>query len=280
MTKTKTKLFNSFFKNNLECQDSLNKLRDPLKRNFGIDDFWHLTVHENGHLANMSTFYDQWGYFWDTECYRNTDFLIAPSCLKAGCFQLDYDHNFVKIIDSFSTKYPQYHPLIIIRKEGKEKAHIFGFAARQQRPSLPSFYMNNLAVLNSFLNYHLSVHAKCIKRAEENMIDIAALRGRNHFYKQSYGQESLPNIANSCNFLKHIGIDPLLLEGAKSLSFREKQVLVACSDRKTAAQNGNELGLSHRTIQFYLNNAKNKLGIITREELMQSIDVLKMAGLL
>lgn len=111
MTPNKSKVFNDFFSNNLRCQDGLTSITEPLKRNFGIDDFWHLTVHENGLLANISTRYDQWGYGWENECYKHIDFLIAPSRLKEGSFLLDFDENFGKVKDLYSEKYPNITPL-------------------------------------------------------------------------------------------------------------------------------------------------------------------------
>jgi DNA-binding CsgD family transcriptional regulator len=40
------------------------------------------------------------------------------------------------------------------------------------------------------------------------------------------------------------------------------------------------LELSPRTVQYYIENVKDRLGIITREELIQSGQLLKMSGLL
>lgn len=280
MKQTKTNTFKEFFKNNLEHQDRLNKTLEPLQRNFGIDDFWHLTLHENGLLANVSTFYDQWGYFWETGCYHNSNFMIAPSCLKAGAFQLEFDINFAQVMTTFVDKYPQHHPLIIIHKDCKDKAHIFGFCARKHSPHLPSFYLNNLAVLNSFIKHYLITNKKFSTTKEENMIDISALRGFDCYYKRTYGQECLIQSAQICDVFKKMGTNSFLLAAAKRLSLREKQVLVGLSEGKTASQSADKLGLSPRTIQFYLENAKNKLGTTSRAELIQNLEILKLIGLL
>jgi DNA-binding CsgD family transcriptional regulator len=273
------KLFNEFFNNNLQCQDDLDNLRDIIRRNYGIDDFWHLTVYKNGLMANVSTYYDQWGYFWDNDHYKDINFLIAPSRLKQSYFLLDNDKEFMGITHSFKDKYPQHHPFISIRKEGADKAHIFGFASRRHTPCLPSFYINNLPILNSFLDYYLSSHTKFRRPKEEHMIDIAALRGHDRFYKGNYGVGSVGS-KNHSMFFKQIGIKPTLLESAKSLSKREKQVLEGCYEGKTAEQIGNELGLSHRTIQSYLENSKNKLNIFSRDDLINCVKILKNADLL
>ncbi|MCE5295281.1 MAG: hypothetical protein LLF94_11815 [Chlamydiales bacterium] len=49
--------FTDFFRHNLQCQDQLEPLREILQSSFGIDDFWHATLWENGQYANISTYY-------------------------------------------------------------------------------------------------------------------------------------------------------------------------------------------------------------------------------
>jgi DNA-binding CsgD family transcriptional regulator len=264
-----------FFRHNLKSQDKLGKFSQILQRNFGIDDFSHLTLYENGQFANISTHYDQWCYMWEHEHPKDMNFLIAPSRLRSSSFQLAYDTNFVDLADSLPNRFPQHHPFIIVRKEGNDKAHIFGFAARKHTPHLPSFYLNNHMILHSFVDYYLESE---IKHKDEDMIDMASLRGHNRFYNSGYGNESLIDLERHSNFFKEIGIDPALLVAAQQLSPREKQVLLGLSKGQSARQTGRELHLSHRTVEFYQENVKNKLGALSREELIRCTKILQMAG--
>ncbi len=274
------KIFDSFYRHNLACQDKLEKLRSLLATSFGIDDFWHITLYENGQLANVSTNYEQWGHFWDDEHYKSLQFLIAPSKLRDSCFQLSFDKEFVAVTDSFKDIFPQYHPFIIIQKESDTVAHVFGFAARNIAPHLESFYLNNRAVLLSFIKHYLSSSATFTNHKDEQMIDIAALRGRDCFYNRAYGNNALVDQQRHAGFFTAIGVEEILFSQAKTLSPREKAVLLGVYEGKTAKEHGKELDLSPRTIQFYLDNAKNKLGILSRDELFESIHILKMAGYL
>ncbi|MCE5295286.1 MAG: helix-turn-helix transcriptional regulator [Chlamydiales bacterium] len=273
--------FTDFFKHNLQCQDQLEPLRGLLQNSFGIDDFWHATLWENGQYANISTYHDQWGYFWTDSHFKNSNFMIAPSGLRNSCFQLAEDPDFARVMTSFSNhKYTQHHPFIIISKEGNDKAHVFGFAARSHKPHLPAFYMNNTATLNRFIKYYLSSSRKFSQHCDEQLIDMAHLRGNDKFYKITYGQESLINHKNHKQFFKAIGVDPLLFSQAKSLTKREKDVLLGLSDGKNSKETGQDLALSFRTVQSYLDNCKNKLGAVSREELLEQANLLKIAGLL
>ncbi len=269
-----------FFTYNERCQDTLKKITDPLKCNFGIDNFWHIQITEEGYLSNTSNFHDQLSYFYESQWYNDAHFLVAPSCLTPGYFYLDFDTHFEKVIRNLEQKHPLHHPLIIIRKESASKAHIFGFASRQKLLTLPSFYSNNLPLLNSYLNYFLAETKKFKTLSEETSINLAELKGKNRYYNKSYGSNCLPNPESHAQFLQQIGVSPSLFTFAKTLSRREKEALLAACELKTAKEQAQSLGISYRTAEYHLENAKNKLAIFTKDKLVECARILQMVGLL
>lgn len=54
-------------------------------------------------------------------------------------------------------------------------------------------------------------------------------------------------------------------------SDRESQVLVLLVRGKTAREIAIQLSLSKRTVEFYLNNIKNKMGVFTKSQLIEKI---------
>ena len=165
--------------------------------------------------------------------------------------------------------------MLMIRKEGKNTAKFFGFAAKKYTPALPSLYLNNLTLLNSFFDYYFAT-----QKEQMSQIDLARLRGHDAFYKRQYGHDCHPTPEAFSAFLKQLGLSRELLIAARSLTVREKEVLLFFVDGSTAQETGEELGLSFRTVQFYLENVKSKLGILSREELLQNSRLLKMGGFL
>lgn len=267
--------FRDFFRNNDKNLDFLGKVCEPLKRAFGIDVFWSSTIHEDGKFDCLCSYDDAFGYFWENECYNDMAFYVAPSHLKSGYFLLDHDADYTKYMDNTHEKYPLYHPMLIIRKESKNRAKLFGFAAKKYNPALPSLYLNNLAILNSFFDYYFAS-----QKEQMFQMDLAHLRGHDAFYKRQFGQDCFATPEAFSAFLKQLGLSMELLTAAKYLTVREKEVLSFCVDGSTAQETGEELGLSRRTVQFYLENVKNKLGILSREELLQYGRLLKMSGFL
>jgi len=264
-----------FFKNNDKNQDSLGKMIEPLKRSFGIDVFWYSTIEENGQFSTLCTYDDAFGYFWENGCYRDMGFYVTPARLKSGYFLLDHDADYKKYMDGNPAEYPLFHPFLIIRKENKNRANLFGFASKTITPTLPSLYINNLSLLNSFVDYVMED-----PKDKNCLLDLIELVGHDAFYKRNYGDAYIANPEQSRAFLRQIGVSRELLTAALGLSSREKEVLLACVEGKTAAQNGQELHLSPRTVQSYLENTKNKLGILSREELLECGKLLKMGGFL
>lgn len=112
------------------------------------------------------------------------------------------------------------------------------------------------------------------------MVNLAELKGKKLFYGNSYGLDCLPQSEHHVQFLQQIGASPALFAAAKALSGREKEALNACYEHKTAKEHAQERGISSRTVEYHLENAKNKLGVFTRDKLHECARLLKMAGLL
>jgi DNA-binding CsgD family transcriptional regulator len=201
-------------------------------------------------------------------------FYISPTYLKNGYYLLDYDKGYSKYLRNVESKFPLFHPFLIVRKENAKKAHLFGFCSKKPIDTLPSLYMNNLALFKSFTDYFLSTN-----KDTDALLNMANLRGNDLYYGHSFAEDKTQKFDRNSSFLKQIGINAFLLDAGKKLSRREREVLDACNRGKTAAQCGDELKLSPRTVQSYIENIKNKLGLSSREELLQTAKILEIAGI-
>ncbi|MCE5293398.1 MAG: LuxR C-terminal-related transcriptional regulator [Chlamydiales bacterium] len=265
-------MYRELFSNNSRCQDSLLKITDPLKVHFGIDIFWYGCLKENGDFINICNRPEMYEYGWEQNCYKLVPYLINPARLESGSLYVQCDGQYRKALDKLEERLLPYHSLVRIRKDAQGRACFFGFASTKDIPSLPAFYCNNQPILNKYVDYFLE--SSVVTHASKAVINLAKLKGEELFFGKA-----LPSIQN-IRFLEEIGVDPLLLKNAHKLSSREKEVLLGHYERKNSTQLAEEFGITFRTVQFYLANAKNKLGIISRAELDKAVDILKIAGFL
>lgn len=269
-----------FIKNNEMQLNRLNNMTDPLRTHFGIDVFWYNTISEDGHYTSVSTCHDLFVLFNTGNWLKNADNLICPSKLKTECNILGQVGNFKNFQDQTQETFPLHHPMSINRKESEKKAHVFGFASKKFNPTLPSIYINHLPLLTRFLDYFLKENECFQGQSDEMAINLAELRGAFAFYGKQHSRESSLDSDRNRQFLRDIGVDSFILKAIETLSPRQKQVLAACVEGKTAAETADEIMLSTRTVQNYLDIIKDKLGVSTKAELIQCGRLLKLANLL
>lgn len=272
-------MFTDFFKNNLQCNDALESILEPLKVHFGIDIFWYGSLDENGHFYNICSHIDLFESGWENECYKKVPYLIAPENLLSGYFYLDFDQKFQEALTPLEKNLTAYNSFMILRKKSPKTAQFFGFAAKTYNPHLASFYCNNVDILNKYVDYFLSEMTKKRSLQDRAMVDLKSLRKKEYLNARYNGNTIVQN-QGLTDLLQKMGMSKQLLNASKGLSPREKQVLNALVDKQTASETGGQLGLSHRTVQFYLENTKNKLGLYSRAELAECATLLKMAGYL
>jgi len=269
-----------FYRNNETQQDVLKNTTDLLRTCFNIDDFWYRTLNEGGHLSGGCSNLDAFYHFWDNECYKGIPYFVSPENLKSGAFLLDDDPEYKRYQDYVEPDYPVYNPLLIIRKNSQGTASLFGFQSRRHIPGFSSYYINHLPLLNGLIDHFVASNQKTLIKSEDSGINIAKLKGNDLFYGKSYGERFLPSTNTAYDYLRKIGAPPILLNYAKKLTPREKEIINSIIEGKAALQIANELNLSRRTVEFYIRNVKNKLGIFSKVELIECGRLLKLAGLL
>jgi PAS domain S-box-containing protein len=95
------------------------------------------------------------------------------------------------------------------------------------------------------------------------------------------------SLANSLNFLQQIGMisnafhvsSPCIQPRPMALPKRELECLQYIIQGYTAKMIAREVGLSFRTIESYIRNLKNRLGVSTRFELIQMAKKQKLYGI-
>lgn len=269
----------AFIESNKNHTHKLEKIIEPISKYFGIDIFWHNTIHKNGLYTSISNFHEPLKNFYEKGWFERAGQLVSPSILRDGHFFLDVSGNFNNFREQTQTFHPFYHPMFVQRKKSNEIIHQFGFASKAFSHKLPSIYLNSFSLIEEFIHYYLKCFEEFKPEVQKNRVNLISLKGIEGFY--GVNSESEDHIVQrNCSFLKDIGANTYLINAGNKLSKRQKQVLLGCIEGQTAGQTAKGLGLSLRTVEHYLDAVKDKLGAFNKKDLIKNGHILKISGVL
>ncbi len=263
----------------IKYSDQIQQTTRPLTDHFGIGYF---TYHKIDAKGNYTVLVDrpEWAeHYVSNKIYLQDPYLRHPSVYKPG----------ICLVDSHGT--PEYKKMILrsgrevlgldmaIMLAKPEGSHVefFGFAGEHKNSRLHDLYLNHADLLNSFAMHFKQRLSPYLKKMEEEAGSLPALKGKDFFC----GEPICPKIKSACRyeFLINIGHSKEV-EKIKKLSLRERECLKHLLEEKTAKQTAEALGLKYRTIEFYFENIKNKLGALSKQELLKTARHLRSLGLL
>ena len=156
--------------------------------------------------------------------------------------------------------------IFIIMDVDGETAKGYGFAVTQPLQDITNTVINNLYSFKRFIHYFHNEAEEALKLMKKNSVDIIS-ECADSFYKPTQYFDKLASTTDPTAFLKVI--DPKQFEMLKSLSKRENECLKWLLRGLSAVQIGKKIHLSPRTVEFYIENVKNKLGCSTKQELFE-----------
>lgn len=241
-------------------------LCDPLKQTFGIDTFWHSTIGSKGEFTHISNTPEGTCHYFENHYYLNNPFLRHPENYSKGFYfpgdmpEPTYSESQKKHNAEFGIDH-----LLFFCKPEKELCHIFGFATSQKNLPMLTIYLNNTHLLKQFAEHFLSevTHFPF----DSFQVELPKLVGPSFFWINKFTPGL--NVNKKSNFLKTLGYPDL-----SALSSREKECLELFLQGKTAQQTALLLNLSRRTVETYFENIKDKLGCLSKAEILQSLKKL------
>ena len=243
----------------------LKKICEPLSLAFGLDTFWYYTLSDKGELCYISNNPRVAEFFYANNLYKGHPYFKDPKLLKSGFFfaekttAADYVQTQGKMRDLVTMD-----QIFMVMNIDGGKAEGYGFAATQPVPDMTNAIINNLYAFKRFINYFHYEAEGALKQMKENSVDIATECGESFYMPSQYFDEFTFGKDQEA-FLKRI--DPIQFEMLKSLSRREKECIKWLLKGLSAVQIGKKIHLSSRTVEFYIENVKNKLGCRTKQEL-------------
>lgn len=234
----------------------IKRICDPLNH-LGIDTFWYYTLSEDGLLTYIGNQPEIADYFFCEKLYIDHPDFKSPQFLTEG-YKFDNSKSGFNVKQEFILKKFSMDQIFLINEKKNKVHHGYGFATTKNNKDLSNTYINNIPLLKKFIHYFLNETDPILKSLNKNKVEIGKYVG-NKFYEQNI---HTPFEIEETIFREKIG-DNL------HLSKRQEECMDLLIKGNSANQIGDALGLSKRTIEFYLENIKNKLSCNSKQELIE-----------
>lgn len=167
-----------------------------------------------------------------------------------------------------------WHGLSIFKQQ-PDSVELWGFAGKRDSVFLPDYYAKNIEQFKKFTNTFNTKAADLIDVGDQSKIAVYQNHKPGTYqFVDHYDMNIIDNFIKSTEHEQH----PIITPHGKEiiLTKRENQVLNQLAFRKTAKEVARDLKLSPKTVQFYLNKAKTKIGCADNTE---AIEIFKTSAL-
>ncbi len=260
--------------------DKIRQVTRPLRDRFQIQYFTYHRIDRNGKYTVLVDRPDWAEHYVEEKFYLEDPYLRHPDLYESG-FCLIENHGSEeykkRILKDGKEIFNLDQGVILIQKNIDSSVEFFGFSGNKTNCSLDRLYLNHPWVLKSFAGYFKKELKPILLQMEEEADILLRLKGSD-FYSNQIIQPDV-NSEEILNYLGDLGKGSEMAK-VKLLSKREKQCIKLLLQGKSAKESAVFLKLSHRTIEFYFENIKNKLSCTCKQEIFSLGKNFEELGLL
>lgn len=255
-------------------QDLIRKTTEPLRHHFGVTYFTYHHVQQNGHYSVLLDRPDFAAHYVQNELFKVDPFLRHPRFFKSGFFAMSefFPGSTRYLLDQEYADFFNTEPGFIYIDKQTDGVDFFGLVGAFTKEEVFNLYVKNAGVLKRFCHFFKKEMAGILKKMKLDPIFLTYLNS--NFENEVLSIKDLQNM----DFLKKIGYERELLSFS-SLSKREVECLRLLLLNKTAKEIGISLDLSRRTVEAYLESAKDKLNCFSKSTLIQKALLFSDFGL-
>ncbi|MBA3603272.1 MAG: response regulator transcription factor [Parachlamydiaceae bacterium] len=166
------------------------------------------------------------------------------------------------------------HPGLVITQKRSDGVELFGFDLKCSTPILNELLINELPLLRKFTEKFREENIFLFNLLDDYQFDLQDIMGKDFRFDTENAAMTLPN-RNLC--LREMGFG---LDKSATLSTREIEVLQFLLQGASASIIAEELNLSKRTIEHYVERLKNKLVCYSKMELIAKAREIEQLGYL
>lgn len=240
--------------------DKVRQLSKDFCHPLGVTTFGYVRIYHEGHVSWVTSNPDQDRFLIESGALNDDPLVNTPEALKEGQYLWFNDRQFLGCEAFYRDRarlFQMDHGMVIVRHK-KNYLETCCFSGLLSHKPLYNLFMNEIALFNIFMGYFTKQLDRRLLMMLEKGIKLSDI-------KSSFEKSSQRNPYDSTypSFL----ITACGCENITKLSQREKECLVLLRQGYSYQEIGALLKLSHRTIEHYIESAKNKLGLERRSQL-------------
>lgn len=269
---------NQLLKDLSRHSDAVKKCCKPLNH-LGITCFYYVHIKNNGDYILLTDCPHIDDYYFDEKLYVEDPYIRHPSNYQSGFFLFEqnqkhqFDQSLAYLVQNFKMT-----PLIGFCERNTDSVEHYGFWGRSDRKnSFMDVYLKYSTLLKAFTDHFKKECREVLRSDSVPYLSLTDLIGTDFItsaIKNNKGNQDLIN-----KYLNEIGLGNEVKK-ASLLTPREKECIMHILKGKSAKESAQVLDLSHRTVEHYLENVKNKFGCQFKNELFSSAERLNELGLL
>jgi DNA-binding CsgD family transcriptional regulator len=246
-------------------QQKIMKICEPFFQTFGVNHFFHQNVNREGLFYVLGTNPDYMHYYVDQKFYDCNPFVHGFGKLNSGIYFVNSvrEEEFQSTMRDASEKYNIQHSIYIVENDSYS-CNQYAFGIAPGRFDAESLIVNELTLVKEFIKYFNEEMAGHLQNLRANPVVIGP---KKEYYKPNVLPEVQLDSSRRLDFLAKLKVPKNLLSHPK-LSNREIDCLKLYLMGKSSSEIAEDLELTKRTIEFYIENIKNKLSCYKKSELI------------
>lgn len=226
----------------------------PLQQCLGIPLFAYYCINDDGHIITLSNNIEFIASYFDNRCYIQNPHAKHPSLMHSGSLFMPQAYYPLYLQPIF--KQNKINGMLLLLSCHENYYEGFCFANREDQNSNKALFAN-IEIFHSFARYFTKAARPLIEKARSKKFSIRQVSG-SAFLECDPSTPLSNKDPYTQKFLKMI----------LPLTRREQQCLELFKQGHSAQATGAILGLSQRTVEYYFENIKNKLGCHCKAELL------------
>lgn len=252
----------------------IRKATKPLRDRLGVCGFAYHLIDSQGKYALLGDRPDWLEQYIQAKLYVEDPYLRHPDVYRSGLCLVEHNGTdaFKEKMNNFRDKTLNMDIDVVLIQKSKDYVEFFRFESSHKLGSLQKAYLNHPELLKSFAPYFKQQLSKIITKMHHESNTLLNLHGDNFYCREIISPELELDTREA--FLKDID------NTIPYLTKREKDCIRLLLEGKTAKETASILTLSQRTVEFYFENIKDKLGCYYKHEILNIARRLKEFGLL